>query len=279
MPFRTTISLLTIIALGNASAQVKLRSRAGAILPPRLDVEWVITSETGDNALEPEEKGVLVVRVKNLGGEARDVTVRLLPRQALRGLIADSVAVIKAVPSQEIGEATLNLFAAEDALPESVRVQLSIDERSRSYALTRDVVIPIVESPGPGLILGQYMINNFVQGSDGAALTKGKETSVELEVRNTGARKARDVAVKVSANNPLQLKSSAVFPLGDMLIGDKRYVTISALVQENTRSNRAILTVRIEERRPKFSREYEVAIPLRASKEKRSSSNVSTKKR
>ena len=64
---------LILLCASQIFAQSKLRTKAGQLLPPKLAVEATLKDESGDQILETDESGTIVVNLMNRGGIANSI--------------------------------------------------------------------------------------------------------------------------------------------------------------------------------------------------------------
>lgn len=246
-------------------AQSKLRSKSGSLMPPKFDVETSFIDDTGDHVLESEERGALVVKLTNRGGDAREVSVRVAPVRMVQGVIWDSIATFSEIPAGENREATFVLWAGEKTRTEIMSFRVAVENVSKVPSPSDDVEVLLKETAGPHLVMGRSRVYNYVTGRDDSTIIPGQETYVDLEVRNAGPRKARGVVINIVLDNPnVVIKSGNAVSLGDIGPGEKRLAKLLLQSSTKARARSLKLTIQCAEERPKYTKEYVIAFPIRA---------------
>lgn len=239
---------------------------AVANVPPRLEISsMVLVEPSGNNILDAGESATIKVMIKNSGkGGAEGVSLDLDPPQGKSlpaGLRFNQKNFIGSIGPGESVTQEIAVIAAEELKTGSVNLSAvatemnGFDSGPIVFAFkTREYAAPLLK-----------VIRMEIRDPDGRrVISKGKEATVTLGVRNEGAGTARGVRVILeSAGETVRLFSEGEVVLGVLAPGEVKKAEFTLAVTQRYKGDK-ILPVRffVREERDRYSLTPDIRLAL-----------------
>lgn len=279
--------LLVILGVGSAQAQdAEATTRVGAIniqpegtedagpkLPARLAMEVQFSEPSGNNMIDANETGRLLVSMENRGqGQARGIDVWATPDSTLpKGLTVGPQEDTLTRHSPAPGEGS-QLVAQFESLPPSKAEEVEIPLQADGSIPDREVsvTVHVTEKNGfgpgspvqvrfptrafrpPALVLAGHAVDG--SGMDDGRIGPSEIVDVQMRIQNEGLGPADGVAVEVEKGSPnvfFTASSDRSFEVGPLGPSEKK--DISVQVYANNRAEAIPLVVQMKEHREEFS--------------------------
>ena len=220
MAKRPILILVSLILLSSPVFAERGKTKVSVFpLPPQLSATVQFYEPSGNNILDADETGKLVITVQNGGkGEAFDVRAELRTDNKLRGLSYDKTLSIGTVPSGGSVTKEISLKAAEDIPTDSVSFEIVIKEPNGFDASPLKIAFKTKTFEPPKLVVADVGIedqnkNYRVEPMEIVELT--------VRVQNMGTGDAREVSVDIQPGENVFLAGEAVthFSLGNISAG------------------------------------------------------------
>ena len=246
-------------------------------LPPHLEIkELRLVESSGNNALDAEESGYLLVRLRNAGpGTAKNLTVRVSSQRPTPGLsFTPSVQIPKLDVGQE-KEIQISLAAAEDAPTRVDTLYVEVEEPIfQNNVLPQGYAFQIYRLEPPVLVMPSDNVAihddaNPVRrtyGNGDSRLQPGETVLITAIIENRGTGQARDVKFSLSPNTVgiAVLDTTTNISLGTIRPGS--WDTLSFLVNIPTvvTGDSVSFSVKLDEQRARFSKDLVWSLPMNA---------------
>ncbi len=236
--------------------------------PQLIVTSLLFTEPSGNNILDAEEQGALALKARNNGrGEARDV--RLLLDTVDRAGKPRSVSGVTFEREYAIG----TLGPGEERF---LRVPISASERVQSQEVLLRTVLredggfdspPAAVSFRTGPLAPPALVVSMVEilDVDGRrVITKGKEVTVVLTVRNSGGGPARGVTGRIeSAKKSVAILGDEKVLLGSLNPGESKKAAFSLNVTRRYDGPGLLpVSFAVDEERPRFSLRPRISLVL-----------------
>jgi len=196
MAKRPILILVSLILLSSPVFAERGKTKISVFpLPPQLPATVQFYEPSGNNILDADETGKLVITVQNGGkGDAFDVRAELRTDNKLRGLSYDKTLSIGTVPSGGSVTKEISLKAVEDIPTDSVSFEIVIKEPNGFDASLLKIVFKTKAFEPPKLVVADIGIedqnkNYRVEPMEIVELT--------VRVQNMGTGDAREVSVDI----------------------------------------------------------------------------------
>lgn len=255
MAKRPILILVSLILLSSPVFAERGKTKISVFpLPPQLSATVQFYEPSGNNFLDADETGKLVITVQNSGkGDAFDVRAELRTDNKLRGLSYDKTLPIGTVPSGGSVTKEISIKAAEDIPTDSVSFEIVIKEPKGFDASPLKIAFKTKAFEPPKLVVADVGIedqnkNYRVEPMEIVELT--------VRVQNMGTGDAREVSVDIQPGENVFLAGEAVthFSLGNISAGKFKDVKFMFYTNNRIANGEQIpITVQINEKRPKFN--------------------------
>jgi len=252
-----------------SQGQARDDGAAGASAYPDLSVTSLLFTEpSGNNMLDAEEQGVVALKARNNGkSEARDV--RLLLDTVDRAGRSRSVAGV--VFERELALGTLGpgeerflripVAASANVRSQEVLLRTVLHEEGGFDSPPAAVSFRTAMLAPPALVVSAIEIFD----ADGRrVITKGKEITVVLTVRNAGGGQARGVACRIeSKKKTVAVLGEEKAPLGSIDPGESKKAAFSLNVTRRYDGPKLLpVSFAIDEERARFSVKPRISLVL-----------------
>jgi hypothetical protein len=237
--------------------------------PPNLVATIHFSEPSGNNILDAEETGWLLITVRNNGkGDAFDVTADIRPGGKITGLAFERSVAVGPVPAGGTIEKSIKIMASEDVAAQNVDLTVTVREANGFDAAPMRLYFRTKAFEPPKLVVADL----GVKDSNGNGRVEPMEI-VELTVRvqNMGHGDARGVSADVQAGPNVFIAgdNKTHFDLGGIPSG--KFRDFKFMFYTNTRiadGERIPLDIRLGEARPRFNADQPLALAMNAPQKK-----------
>ncbi|TAN41388.1 MAG: hypothetical protein EPN22_15410 [Nitrospirae bacterium] len=221
--------------------------------PPQLSAKVQFYEPSGNNILDAEEAGKLIITIKNSGrGDAYDLKAELQPERSVSGLYFDRTLNIGTVSAGATVTKEVELRASEDIHEARVSVLVDIREANGFDPNPVRIAFETKAFQPPKLIIADMGIEDQNQNYK---IEPQEITAITARIQNTGYGEARDVVadVRVGQNVFIEGESKTHFELGPIPAGQFRDIKFSFYTNNRIKNGENIpISIDVRERRPKF---------------------------
>ena len=237
--------------------------------PPALSMSIRFAEPSGNNMLDAEETGKLVVTVKNSGrGDAFDCRAQIAAAKQIRGLRFDREVALGTIPAGETLVREIEIKADEDIPADQVVFTIAVKEANGFDPAPVKLAFRTKAFAEPKLIVADMGIND--QSRNGR-IEPMEMVELTVRIQNIGRGDARGVAADVVAGSNVFIGGDMQthFELGALPSGQFR--DFKFMFYTNTRianGEKIPLAVTLAEARPRFSGQKELALVMNAPQRK-----------
>jgi hypothetical protein len=232
-----------------------------AALPPNLSASIKFEEPSGTMALNAEETGKLVIRIKNDGkGSAYQVTARPIPSEPIGGLGYEAEKVIPEIGPGTEQEVIFPLKAGLDLPTKQVQFNVEFEEKNGLPPNPVKISFQTRAVLKPDLQIVDYAIDNAAK--DG--IIKPEEVvKMTFKVQNKGQGTGRNVVAKVALGNNVfpALNMALEHRLGELKPNAVKEFTIAFYANQRVR-DKLPLKVDLVEDRKRFNAEKQYALSM-----------------
>jgi len=241
-------------ASGNSYYLAKTESHKNKQIPvpPELKASVTFNEPSGNNALDAEETGNIVVDIHNNGkGSAFHVATRLVASTAIRDLDYSSEKIIPEISPTSTQQVVFPLTTGLDISEQDVLFTVEFDEKNgfppdpvRIKFQTRRLLQPKLE-------IVDYIIDD---SSKDGKIQQEEVVKTTFRIQNRGQGTARDVVAKVTFGPDVfqALNVPVDFEIGTLKPNDIQEFMVAFYTNQRIK-NKLPLTVELFEERPRFN--------------------------
>ena len=245
--------------------QIYASTNSSPSAPPSLSAILSFTEPSGNNVLDAEETGNLVITIKNSGkGDASDVTANLSLSKQVKGLSYDRHVSIGSIPAGKTIKKEIEVSASEDISSEMLTFNVEIKEANGFEPHPMKISLQTQELTPPKLVVADVGINDQ---NGGSKVEPGKIVETTVRVQNVGHGEARNVfaEIKKGQNVFLAGDSKSRFELGSLSSGNFKDLKFSFYTNNRISNGEAIpISIEIIEARPRFSSNNKLSLVMNA---------------
>ena len=263
----SAILFLIIPALFAASAFAEKKSVKISVFPapPYLSATVAFSEPSGNNILDADETGSLVITVTNTGkGDAFDVKAEIDSNKRLNGLFYDASVIFGTIPAGKSETKEVVLRADEDISTDNLSFTIEVKEVNGFDAGALKIAFKTKAFEPPKLVIADMGIEDQ---NKNAKVEPMEIVEITARIQNIGHGDAREVAVDVRPGQNVFMAGDGKthFEPGSIQAG--RYKDIKFMFYTNNRikdGEKIPVTIDIKEKRPKFSASSPLAIVMNA---------------
>ena len=230
-------------------------------LPPQLSATIQFHEPSGNNILDADETGKIIIVVQNSGrGDAFDVQGELKANKRLSGFSYERSVLFGTIAAGGSVTQEAVLRTAEDIPTDSVSFDIEIKEANGFDANPLKIAFQTKAFEPPRLVVADIGIEDQNKNS---RVEPMEIVDVTVRVQNIGHGDAREVSVNIQPGTNVFLAGEAVthFKLGHIPAGKFKDVKFMFYTNNRIANGEKIpITVQINEKRPKF--QLAQALPL-----------------
>ena len=220
---------------------------------PNLICEVDFNEPSGNNVLDAEEEGKLIVNVKNTGEEnAYGVVIHLEPVKEIKGLIYQNEIFVGEIKPGETKYRVISLKAKEDILTSQAKFKIIAKESKGFDADPVIIAFKTRELTLPKLSLVDKRVEDF---NENAKIEPLEMVKVIARIQNIGHGQAKGVECKLifGENVFLALGSKDTFNLGSFAPGEYKDISFFFYTNKRIKSGERIpISIEIKEGRGRF---------------------------
>jgi len=266
---KALLSMAFIILLGTAAGAVSLKVKVAPV-PPNLVASVQFVEPSGNNILDADETGKIVITLQNRGkGDAFDCRAHLKTAAKVKGLVFDKDVPIGTVPAGGVVKKEIPVTAEEEIAAANVDLTVDVREANGFDPNPFKLSFRTKAFEPPKLVVADMGIAD----SDANGRIDPREI-VELTVRiqNVGRGDARDVAADVDFGENVfaAAESMTHFDLGAMPSGTFKDIKFSFYTNNRIAGGEKIpVSVSLGEKRPRFNAKAPLQLVMNATAGKR----------
>ncbi|MBF0328267.1 MAG: caspase family protein [Nitrospirae bacterium] len=261
-PRTIVVSELKNPATEAVEATAKDRQLSGA--PPDLAINNIGLGEhSADGVLEAEEKGSIIIGVKNSGrGSAYNSFIKLeLVGQPTKDILFNEKTLVGTIQPQEEKKFELPIEASSGVRSAEIQIKASVIEPNGFDSKPVILAFRTKELASPNLQVTRIDITD----ADGRkTINKGKEITVILTVHNEGSGSAKKVYAAMEAEHEgIKLFSGSKVQLGSISPGEYKKASFRFAVTQRYSGDKELpIRFALKERRDKFSVRPDIRLAL-----------------
>jgi parvulin-like peptidyl-prolyl isomerase len=232
--------------------------------PPDISVSIAFIEPSGNNILDADETGKLLITLKNNGkGDAIGVIANISSKQ-IAGLNYDRNITIGTVKSGITLTKEIEIMASEEILSDSLTLDVELKEANGFDPIPQKISFQTLALTPPKLIVSDIGISDQNGGSN---IKPGTIVEAIVRIQNIGNGDARNVStVVIKGNNVFMTPDSkSRFELGNIPSGQFKDIKFSFYTNNRIRNGENIpLSVDILEARPRFNANKQLALIMNA---------------
>jgi len=258
--------LLTVTPIFAASGTFKVNVFP---VPPNLAATVKFSEPSGNNILDAQETGKLIVTVTNNGkGDAYDVKAELSTAKPMKGLSFDNQVSIGTIPPNKVMTVEIPLKAAEGIETDDASFKIEIKEANGFDAGTLKIAFKVKSFEPPKLTVADIGIDD----QNGNSRVEPMEI-IELTARiqNVGYGDAREVSadVQLGENVFIAGDGSTHFDLGSLQAGKHKDIKFMFYTNKRIANGEKIpITIKMNEARPQFGSARALELVMNAQEKK-----------
>ena len=233
--------------------------------PPQLTASVQFSEPSGNNILDAEETGKIIVTLRNSGqGDAFDVRAQLRTAAKVGGLSFAREVVIGTVPAGGVVKKEIPIIASEDILSAGIALTVDIKEANGFDPNPMKVSFTTKAFDPPKLVVADLGVND----QKGTGRVSPMDI-VELTVRiqNMGHGDARNVTAeaRLGQNVFVAANSMTHFDLGTIPSGQFKDIKFSFYTNNRIGNDENIpITIGLGEARPRFNVNLPLSLAMNA---------------
>lgn len=238
--------------------------------PPLLDSEVKFTEPSGNNALDAEETGSVVIKVKNIGkGLAPFVHIEIEPEKEYPHLLFERQRQLPSMAMGDSVEVIMTISAGVDI--QNMNIKLKVKALEEQFGNDADPVNLSFECRAvrpPQLALVEFGIDDDSDGesmgNDNGRIEKGETIELIAIVSNRGIGRAEDVVVQINppSGQFFFYQGNRSFELGNFDPGISKKIKFAFSTGKRFEKNAIEFGLAITERRSRFNVVDNIVIPL-----------------
>lgn len=258
------IAAILMISSITFAEQTQLRVKVSPV-PPNLSAQVAFKEASGNNILDADETGALVIIVKNTGqGDAFDVHAQIKAIGKTDGLTFERDVLIGTIPAGQTVKKEITIIASEDMPTANISLTVDIREANCFDPDPMKVSFKTKAFEPPQLVVADMLINDH---NGNGRVEPMEMVEMTVRVQNTGHGDARGVSadVQVGPNVFLAGDVQTHFDLGGIASGKFRDFKFAFYTNKRIAGGEKIpIRVNLNEARPKFSAQKELALTMNA---------------
>ncbi|HQK46964.1 MAG TPA: caspase family protein [Syntrophorhabdaceae bacterium] len=223
-------------------------------LPPNLTATVSFSEPSGNNILDAEETGKLIITVQNTGkGDGFDVKADITLDRAIKGLYIPASVIIGTIPAGKTIRQEIPVRASEALPTGDVRVNIDIKEANGFDPDPLRIAFKTKAFEPPKLVVADVGIDDQNKNS---RIEPMEIVEVTARIQNIGHGTAKGVSVDIETGKNVFIAGDSIthFDLGYIPGGRFKDIKFMFYTNKKIKNGEKIpITIRINEERPQFS--------------------------
>jgi len=223
-------------------------------LPPNLTATVSFSEPSGNNILDAEETGKLIITVQNTGkGDGFDVKADIALDRAINGLYIPASVTIGTIPAGKTIRQEIPVRASEALPTGDVRVNIDIKEANGFDPDPLRIAFKTKAFEPPKLVVADVGIDDQNKNS---RIEPMEIVEVTARIQNIGHGTAKGVSVDIETGKNVFIAGDSIthFDLGYIPGGRFKDIKFMFYTNKKIKNGEKIpITIRINEERPQFS--------------------------
>ena len=234
-------------------------------VPPMLTMSIKFVEPSGNNMLDADETGKLVLTIKNSGkGDAFDCNAQINTAKKIKGMNFEKQVSLGTIAAGETIVKEIEVKADEDIATDNAGFTIEVKEASGFDPAPVKLSFRTKAFVEPKLIVADVGIND---ASGNSRIEPMENVEVTVRVQNVGQGDARGVVADVKAGSNVFMagEGQTHFNIGPLPSG--KFKDFKFMFYTNTRianSEKIPLTISLTEARPRFNKENPLALVMNA---------------
>ena len=234
-------------------------------VPPNLSAAVSFSEPSGNQILDADETGNLVITLKNAGkGDAFDVKAEVITEKKTTGLSFSKDHVIGTVPAGQTITKEIRLNASEDIATSDVSLNVRIEEANGFDPESVKLSFRTKAFEPPKLVVADMGVNDQ---SGNSRIEPMEIVEITVRVQNIGHGDARDVSADVEFGPNIFVAGDSLthVDLGSIVSG--KFKDFKFMFYTNTRignGEKIPITIQVGEVRPKFRASHPLDLVMNA---------------
>ncbi|MCL4458243.1 MAG: caspase family protein [Nitrospirae bacterium] len=238
-------------------------------LPPALSASVQFYEPSGNNILDADETGKIIINIQNNGkGDAFDVSAVISANKRLDSLSYDRNALIGTIPAGGSISKEIELRASEDMPTESLGFNIEVKEANGFDAQPLKIAFRTKAFEPPKLVVADIGIEDQ---NKNYKVEPMEIVEITARIQNMGHGDARNVTANVQFGDNVFVAgdSGTNFDLGGIPAGKFKDIKFMFYTNNRIKNGEQIpINIDIKERRPKFSVSKPLALAMNAPQRK-----------
>jgi len=238
-------------------------------LPPALSASVQFYEPSGNNMLDADETGKLIINIQNNGkGDAFDVSAGISANKRLDGLSYDRTVSIGTVEAGRSVSKEVELRASEDMPTENLSFDVEVKEANGFDAQPVKIAFRTKAFEPPRLVVADIGIEDQ---NKNYKVEPMEIVEITARIQNMGYGDARNVTANVQFGDNVFVAGDSItnFDLGSIPAGKFKDIKFMFYTNNRVKDGEKIpITIDIKERRPKFSLSSPLALVMNAPQRK-----------
>lgn len=238
--------------------------------PPLLTSEVKFSEPSLNNALDAEETGNILIKIKNIGkGPASFAHVEIEAEKENGYLLYDRQRQLTTIVSGDSVEVSIPITAGIEIATALIKLKVKVlEEQFGNDADPYNLTFETRALKPPKLALAEFGIDDDSDGesmgNDNGRIEKGEAIELIALIRNTGIGQAEDVVVQVNppGGSFFYFQGSKSFDLGNIDPGASKKINFAFSTGKRFDKNTIEFGLAIMERRSRFNVINNMIIPL-----------------
>ncbi|MBI4691428.1 MAG: hypothetical protein HY754_14350 [Nitrospirae bacterium] len=258
-----------LIISSSAFGERKLIKISVFPLPPNLSATVQFYEPSGNNILDADETGKLIITVQNNGkGDAFDIKAEINANKALNGLYYDKTVHIGTIPAEGSLTKEVELRASEEIQTDTLSYNIEVKEANGFDANPLKIAFKTKSFEPPKLVIADMGIEDQ---NKNYKVEPMEIVEITARVQNIGYGDARNVSVDIHPGQNVFMAGEGTthFELENIQAGKFRDVKFMFYTNNRIKDGEKIpITIDIKERRPKFSASNPLSLVMNAPQKK-----------
>ena len=253
--FKKSFSLILILILSASLSFAGQTSFKASVFPapPNLSATVEFSEPSGNNILDAEETGKLIISIKNTGkGDAFDVKAEIKANKSLKDFSFDREVSIGTIAAGQSMTKEIELKAEENIPTDAVSFEINLKEANGFDADPMKLTFKTKSFEPPKLILADVGIDDQ---SGNSRVEPLENVELTARIQNAGYGDARNVSADVVHGQNVFIGGDGVthFEIGNIQAGKFKDIKFMFYTNKQIKNNENIpIEIKITEARPQF---------------------------
>lgn len=266
MTKRIVVALFFFLMACQMAYAGKMDFRVGmSPTPPDLEASVEFREPSGNNILEAEETGKLIITVHNKGtGDAFDIVAVISPDNSIKGLVFERRVQIGTLPAGRTVVKEVPLTATEEVPTLQAKMDIDVKEANGFDADPIKLSFNLKSFEPPSLVIADMGI---ADQNGNSKIEPMENIEMTVRVQNIGHGDARGIKVDIDKGDVVYIggEGKTSFDVGGLRSGEFRDITFIFYTNKRIKDGEKIpLSVKITEARSQFNLNKSLGLAINA---------------